>query len=79
VQVQGVVAEYEREKIVERCRRGKLHLARRGAVSVLGAAPYGYRYVPATGRRVAPGAVQRFNWKRRRWCAIFSNGSASNA
>jgi len=53
VQVQGVVAEYEREKIVERCRRGKLHLARRGTVSVLSAAPYGYRYVPAAAG-VAP-------------------------
>jgi site-specific DNA recombinase len=48
VQMQGVVAEYEREKILERCRRGKLHLARRGAINVLSSAPYGYRYVPAT-------------------------------
>src|SRR5580658_2530638 len=30
VQMQGVFAEYERAKIMERCRRGKLHLARRG-------------------------------------------------
>src|SRR5580704_3167611 len=48
VHVQGVVAEYEREKMMERCRRGKLHLARQGVPSVLSAAPYGYRYVPAT-------------------------------
>src|SRR2546425_8764280 len=45
LQVQGMVAEYERAKILERSRRGKLHAARRGAVSVLGGAPYGYRYV----------------------------------
>jgi site-specific DNA recombinase len=45
VQVQGMIAEYERAKIVERSRRGKLHAARRGSVSVLGAAPYGYRYI----------------------------------
>ena len=30
---------------MERCRRGKLHAARRGMVSVMSAAPYGYRYV----------------------------------
>jgi site-specific DNA recombinase len=46
LQVQGMVAEYERAQILERSRRGKLHAARHGAVTVLGAAPYGYRYVP---------------------------------
>jgi site-specific DNA recombinase len=46
LEVQGIVAEYERAQMAERCRRGKLHAARHGAVSVLGAAPYGYRYVP---------------------------------
>jgi site-specific DNA recombinase len=45
LQVQGVVAEYERAKILERSRRGKLHAARRGRVSVLAHAPYGYRYI----------------------------------
>src|SRR5215468_2960462 len=45
LQVQGIVAEYERAKILERSRRGKLHAARRGRVSVLTQAPYGYRYV----------------------------------
>jgi site-specific DNA recombinase len=44
-QVQGMIAEYERAKIMERCRRGKQHAARRGSVNVLGGAPYGYRYV----------------------------------
>lgn len=47
LQVQGVIAEYERAKICERSRRGKLHAARQGRVSVLGSAPYGYCYVPA--------------------------------
>jgi len=46
LQVQGVVAEYERAKILERSRRGKLHAARHGNVSAMGKAPYGYRYVP---------------------------------
>ena len=41
LQVQGMVAEYERAKIIERSRRGKLHAARRGSVSVLSGAPYG--------------------------------------
>ena len=45
LQVQGMVAEYERAKILERSRRGKLHAARRGSVNVLGGAPYGHRYV----------------------------------
>jgi site-specific DNA recombinase len=55
VQVQGVVAEYERAKIQERSRRGKRHSAARGAVSVFSTAPYGYRYVPKT-----PDAPARF-------------------
>ena len=46
LQVQGMIAEYERTKIMERCRRGKLHAARRGCVEVLHHAPYGYRYRP---------------------------------
>src|SRR6266498_3199769 len=46
LQVQGMMAEYERAKIIERHRRGKLHAARAGAVNVLSGAPYGYRYVP---------------------------------
>jgi site-specific DNA recombinase len=45
LQVQGMVAEYERAKILERSRRGKRHAAHRGAVSVLSTAPYGYRYI----------------------------------
>jgi len=46
LQVQGMIAEYERAKILERSRRGKRHAAQAGAVSALGQAPYGYRYVP---------------------------------
>ena len=45
LQVQGMIAEYERAKIMERCRRGKLHAARQGLVNVLSGAPYGYRYI----------------------------------
>jgi site-specific DNA recombinase len=47
LQVQGMVAEYERAKILERSRRGKRHAARSGRVNVFSGAPYGYRYVRA--------------------------------
>jgi site-specific DNA recombinase len=45
LQVQGIIAEYERVKILERVRRGRLHAARTGAVSALTGAPFGYRYI----------------------------------
>lgn len=45
LQVQGMIAEYERAKIIERNRRGKRHAARLGSVNALSCAPYGYRYV----------------------------------
>ncbi len=43
LQVQGAIAEYERAKILERCRRGRLHRARRGELAPPGT-PYGYTY-----------------------------------
>ena len=45
LQVQGVIAEYERAKFLERSRRGKRHAAQEGRVGILCHAPYGYRYV----------------------------------
>ena len=45
LQMQGMFAEYERAKIMERSRRGKRHAATRGSVNVLSAAPFGYRYI----------------------------------
>lgn len=53
VQVQGMIAEYERAKILERCRRGKKHRARTGLVNPLSAAPYGYTYVRKTDQEPA--------------------------
>ncbi|HYX17481.1 MAG TPA: recombinase family protein, partial [Nostoc sp.] len=44
LQIQGVISEYEREKILERSRRGKLFAAKKGKVNVLGGAPFGYYY-----------------------------------
>jgi site-specific DNA recombinase len=45
LQVQGVIAEYERAKFLERSRRGKRHAAQQGRVGILCHAPYGYRYI----------------------------------
>lgn len=45
VQLQGMIAEYERAQIAERTRRGKRHRAKGGLINVLCGAPYGYRYV----------------------------------
>ena len=45
LQMQGMMAEYERAKIMERSRRGKRHAAQAGSLSVLSGAPYGYRYL----------------------------------
>ena len=45
IQMQGMFAEYEREKILERTRRGRRHSAAKGHVSVFGGAPFGYRYI----------------------------------
>src|SRR3546814_10420289 len=39
LQMQGMIAEYERAKIMERHRRGKLHGDRRGSINVLSTAP----------------------------------------
>ena len=51
-QVQGVIAEYERAKIAERYRRGKLWRARVGEV-IAWKVPYGYRRIPRVGERPA--------------------------
>jgi site-specific DNA recombinase len=45
LQVQGVIAEYERATLLERSRRGKRHAAEVWRVGILCNAPYGYRYV----------------------------------
>ena len=75
LQMQGMFAEYERAKILERSRRGKRHAAQRGAVNVLCGAPFGYRYVTkhegsGTAAYVivpdqATNVVQMFEWVAR--------------
>jgi site-specific DNA recombinase len=51
-QVQGVIAEYERAKIAERYRRGKLWRSRAGEV-ISWKAPFGYRRASRTADRAA--------------------------
>ena len=46
--VKGLFAEYERARIADRFRLGKLRNAREGKV-VTSAAPYGYNYIPKQG------------------------------
>jgi len=58
VQFQGMIAEYERAQILERSRRGKRHRAQAGEVSVLGGAPYGYRYIRKTHEALAAYLVE---------------------
>ena len=52
VQIQGAVAEYERTKIAERNRRGRLYRLRQGEVA-LPVAPYGYRRLARTSTTAA--------------------------
>jgi site-specific DNA recombinase len=75
LQVQGIIAEYERTKIRERCRRGRLFAARSGRVSVLSKAPYGYRYVTkleggGEARYVVAFAEAQIIREMFTWCAI---------
>ena len=58
LQVQGMLAEYERAQILERSRRGKRHRAKQGEASVLANAPYGFRYIKKTPER--PGYYEVF-------------------
>jgi site-specific DNA recombinase len=55
--VQGLIAEYERAKLLERTRRGRFHKARNGCI-MGGSAPYGYDYVRKTKNK---GAYYKIN------------------
>src|SRR5258708_21434170 len=45
VQFQGMIAEYERAQIAERCRRGKKHMAHQGGGNGLSGAPFRSPYL----------------------------------
>lgn len=51
--VQGLFAEYERAKIAERFRLGKIRKAREGHV-ITTEGPYGYTFIPKQGKRGEP-------------------------
>jgi site-specific DNA recombinase len=80
LQVQGMIAEYERAKRLERSRRDKRHKAQQGSVNVLCGAPYGYRYVTqadgggqaryALHEEHAPVVRQIFEWVGRERLSI---------
>jgi site-specific DNA recombinase len=65
IQIQGAVAEYERAKITERHRRGKLHRARQGEI-FWNSVPLGYQRVP---RRDGVPAHVVLDEERHPWCA----------
>jgi site-specific DNA recombinase len=77
LQLQGMFAEYERAKVLERSRRGKRHRAHTGAVSVLSRAPS----ATATSRvRLAEETPATRSMKRPpRSCARSSPGSGTSA
>jgi site-specific DNA recombinase len=54
VQMQGVIAEYERAKILERTRRGRIHKVREGRMLPFTTPPYGYAIVRS---KDAPGGT----------------------
>jgi len=55
--VEGLIAEYEKAKILERTRRGKLHKARSGKI-VGGIPPFGYDYVKDKGYVINEGEAE---------------------
>lgn len=63
IQMQGVIAEYERAKLTERVRRGKLYRVWAGE-AVFGRVPYGYRRIPRGP--AGPAHLGSTNPKRRR-------------
>jgi site-specific DNA recombinase len=53
LQFQGMISEYERAMITERCRRGKRFKAKSGLINVLANAAYGYNYIRKTAETSA--------------------------
>jgi len=80
LQMQGIIAEYERAKFMERSRRGKRHAAQSGSLNVMSGAPFGYRYISIREgggqARFEPNAEQArivqqiFSWIGRDRCSL---------
>ena len=78
VQFQGMIAEYERAQIAERCRRANAIGRTKGSINVLSGAPYGYRYV----RRARLGGTTT-KWSKPRptwyaWCFDLHSAEAQH-
>ena len=58
IQMQGIIAEYERAKIIERTRRGRLFKARQGHFLMWSTPPYGYRYQPISSGQPGCAIIQ---------------------
>ncbi len=58
LQVQGMISEYERTKILERTRRGRLHNMKQGVI-VNGGDVFGYKYIRKTANNPAHYLVKK--------------------
>ena len=75
IQMQGVFAEYERAKITERMRRGKLHKARTGQWLNWPVPPYGYRVIKGPdGSRRAEVVEEEAVWVRQAYEWVLEDG-----
>lgn len=76
VQMQGVIAEYERTKILERTRRGRLYKVRTGAWTGWTTAPYGYRWYRPPGAAAGTVLVEEGEalWARQMFVWVTEEG-----
>lgn len=74
--MQGAIAEYERSKILERTRRGRLYKARQGEMLLWGTAPFGYRYVRHADRRGGKAVIDENEaaWVRKMYEWLLNEG-----
>ena len=63
IHFRAVFAEYEREKIKERCRRGKNYKARQGSLSVIPKAPFGFDYISKSKSEKSQYMINEINSK----------------
>jgi len=78
VQMQGAFAEYERAKIVERMRRGKLHKARMGQWLQWPIPPYGYRLIKGPdGASRAEVVEEEGAWVRQIYSWVLEEGMSA--
>jgi site-specific DNA recombinase len=74
VQMQGVFAEYERAKIAERMRRGKLHKARTQGWLNWNIPPFGYRVIHEEGVHKVALNEEEAGWVRQAYRWVLDEG-----